>query len=127
MRRRKSTGVIEKPYLVGIPIPYLDRNGRKLKAPATKKWTQMAKKELTECFGAATPVAAPSLFKDRVGKILNEKGQTLVLSACSDRDEFLAKRDRISAFVERMGRALDQQSVFVLTVVSDSFLIEFEA
>lgn len=123
MIRRKSPKVIEKRYLVGIPIPYLDRNGRKLKALATTKWTRMAQAELTECFGGSTPIPAPST-NIVGGKVLYEKGQTLVLSACNDRDEFLAKRDRIRAFVERMGVALHQQSVFVLAVPSDSFLVE---
>jgi hypothetical protein len=51
----------------------------------------------------------------------------LVLSACDNRNEFLAKRARIQTFVERMGRDLDQRFVFVLAYPSDSFLIEVEA
>jgi hypothetical protein len=56
--------------------------------------------------------------------VLFEKGQTLVLSGCDDRDEYLLKRDRIQEFAERMGVALNQYSVFVLAFPSDSFLLE---
>ena len=55
-----------------------------------------------------------------------EEEQILVVSACSNRGEFLVKRDRIQAFAERMGKALDQESVLVLACPSDSFLIEIE-
>jgi len=40
------------------------------------------------------------------------------------REEFLAHRDRIEAFVARMGEDLNQDAVFVLAFDSDSFLIE---
>jgi len=49
-----------------------------------------------------------------------------VVSACDSRAEFLAHRDRIEAFVTRMGEDLDQDAVFVLAFDSDSFLIELE-
>lgn len=60
------------------------------------------------------------------GKILYESGQTLVVSACDSRDEFLAKRERIEGFVTRMGDELNQNAVFVPAFDSDSFLIELE-
>ncbi len=56
--------------------------------------------------------------------LLYEKDQVLVVSACRNRREFLRRRDRIAAFVERMGEDLDQDAVFVLACPSDSFLIE---
>ena len=56
--------------------------------------------------------------------LLYEKEQVLVVSACRNRGEFLRRRERIAAFVERMGENLDQHSVFVLACPSDSFLIE---
>src|SRR5664280_2473634 len=71
----------------------------------------------------ATPLSAPAT--NRVGEnVLFEEGQTLVLSGCDDRDEYLLKRDRIQEFVEHMGVALNQYSVFVLAFPSDSFLLE---
>lgn len=39
---------------------------------------------------------------------------------------FLARRDRIEAFVTRMGEELNQDAVSVLAFDSDSFLIELE-
>jgi len=85
----------------------------------------MTELELADCFGGATPI--PSSGTNIVGgKILYEKGQILVYSGCDSRNVFLKKRARIRAFVERMGRELDQNSVFVLACPSDSFLIEFE-
>jgi len=85
----------------------------------------MAERELTECFGGATPIPSPGTnIID--GKVLYERGQILVLSGCDSRSEFLEKRDRIQAFVERMGRDLHQKLVFVLACPSDSFLTEIE-
>ena len=48
------------------------------------------------------------------------------MSACDSREEFLANRNRIEAFVTRMGEELNQDAVFVLAFDSDSFLIELE-
>ena len=88
-------------------------------------WVKLAEQELTECFGGATPVPSPGTnILD--GRIVYEEGQTLVCSACENRKEFLKKRDRIAAFVERMGSDLNQFAVFVLAFPSDSFLIEIE-
>ena len=109
---------------MAIPIPFLDRNGRKLNPGAVEKWTRRAELELSECFGGATPVPSPGI--NILGReVLYEKGQTLVMSACGDRDEYLAKRDRIQTFAERMAEALNQHSVFVLAFQSDSFMIEY--
>lgn len=120
---KKPSRVIAKRYLVGIPVPFLDRNGRKLDRRQTRRWTRAALDELTSCFGGATPHAAAAT-NIVGGKVLYEEGQVLVLSGCDSRDEFLPYRARIQAFVERMGVALNQHSVFVLAYASDSFLIE---
>ncbi len=118
----------ELKYMVGIPIPYLDRRGNPLTKRKVQAWRQGAEKLLTECFGGVTPLAAPGLNQVRKrggGKLtLYEKGQVLLLSSCADREAFLIQRDRIKKFVKRMGEALDQQDVFVLAFDSDSFLIE---
>lgn len=95
------------------------------------RWTRKVLVELTKCFGGTVPVAGPgaNFVRDaKTGKrqFLFEEGQVLVLAACKSRNAFLAKRDRIRAFVDRMAMALDQQSVFVLAYPSDSFLIEVE-
>jgi hypothetical protein len=123
--RKKLGNLALKKYLVAIPVPCLDRNGRKLIRSRVNKWVQMAEKELTECFGGATPI--PSSGTNIIdGKILYEMGQMLVHSTCDSRRDFLKKRNRIQAFVERMGKDLDQKFVFVLACPSDSFLIEIE-
>jgi hypothetical protein len=123
--RKKVGNLTLKKYLVAIPVPCLDRNGRKLMRGRVEKWVRMAERELTECFGGATPI--PSSGTNIIdGKILYETGQMLVHSTCDSRTEFLKKRNRIRAFVERMGRDLDQEFVFVLACPSDSFLIEIE-
>ena len=85
----------------------------------------MALRELTRCFGGATSILAPG---DNIvdGKILYERGQILVVSACDSRQAFVANRDRIQLFAERMGKALRQYAVFVLAFPSDSCLIELE-
>ena len=125
MGRKNVGNVTVKKYLVAIPVPCLDRNGKKLIRGRIEKWVRMAEKELTECFGGATPI--PSSGTNIIdGKILYEKGQMLVHSTCDSRREFLKDRNRLRAFVERMGRDLDQKFVFVLACPSDSFLIEIE-
>ena len=84
----------------------------------------MAQRELSDCFGGATRVPSPG---DNIvgGMVLYEEGQTLVMSLCDDRDEYLAKRDRIEAFADRMAEELNQQSVFVLASPADCFIIEY--
>ena len=111
------------PYLVGIPIPYLDRSGKRLRPSRVKSWIKKAALELTDCFGGATPVPAPGV-NIVGGQVLYEKGQVLVLSACESREAFLPYREKIAVFAERMGEALDQDAVFLLAFSSDSLLIE---
>ena len=55
---------------------------------------------------------------------LTEKGQVVLRSACSDRDAFLAHRERLVDLVVRTGEELDQADVFILAYASDSLLIE---
>ena len=85
----------------------------------------MAQRELSDCFGGATRVPSPG---DNIvgGMVLYEEGQTLVMSLCDDRDEYLAKRDRIQTFADRMAEALNQQRVLVIAAPSDSFMTEYE-
>lgn len=110
-------------YTVAIPIPALDRNGKKLKPSDIREWTRRALAELTECFGGAT--AVPALGTNILnGRIVYEEGQHLARAACEDRRAFLDKRERIIAFAEKMGEALNQESVFVLASSSDSVLVE---
>jgi hypothetical protein len=115
----------DKRYLVAVPVPFLDKHGREVNGSEVQRWVALAQQELTECFGGATAVPAPGT-NIVGGKILYEVGQTLVVSACDSREEFLANRDRIEAFVTRMGEELNQDAVFVLAFDSDSFLIELE-
>ena len=112
-------------FLVGIPIPSLDRNGNELGSSRTESWTRKIQASLTRCFGGATALQAPGTNVVDAG-VLYEEGQTLVLSACRNRKEFRAKRRLIKAIAARMGEDLDQESVFVLAFDSDSFLIEME-
>lgn len=125
MTQKHNRRLTLKKYVVAIPIPWLDRDGRKLRKARIDYWIRMTERELTECFGGATPI--PSSGTNIVdGKILYEKGQILVHSACDKRSSFLEKRARIQAFVGRMGKDLDQWAVFVLAYPSDSFLLEID-
>ena len=101
---------------MAVPVPFLDRGGRALAEDNVQRWVALAR---------ATAVPAPGT-NIVGGKVLYEAGQVLVVSACDSRDEFLGHRERIEAFVNRMGDALDQDAVFVLAFDSDSFLIELE-
>lgn len=117
------------PFLVGRPIPSLDRDGKELGTSKVDQWRSKALFELTRCFGGAIPIPAPgaNFVRDPetgARQFLYEEGQILVLAACKSREEFLAKRDRIHAFVDRMAVDLDPESVFVLAYPSDSFVIE---
>lgn len=118
--------VVEKPYLVAIPIPSLDNRGAPLGRDEIEKWIKKTLEELTECFGGASPIAAPGTnMLD--GQILYEQDQVIVVSACDSADEFRRHRSRIEAFAEVLGRALRQHSVCVLAVPSDSFLVEIHS
>ena len=121
----------EKKLLVAVPIPCLDRNAHALGTAEMESWKRKALTVLTDCFGGATAIPAPGvnlLTDPETGhtKVLYEEKQTLVLSACESRDEFLEKRARIAEFAGRMGKALNQDSVFVLSFSSESCLIEIE-
>ena len=122
---RSGRRVHEKPYVVAIPVPSLNRAGKQLNRDDIDRWVKLAETELTACFGGATLLRAPGTnIVD--GKVLYEAGQFLVMSGCDSRDEFIAKRKKLTVFVEQMGDALDQAAVFVLAFDSDSFLIELE-
>jgi hypothetical protein len=110
-------------YSVAIPVPSLDRHGKKLKAPQIRTWTRKALAALTDLFGGATaiPAVGTNILN---GRIVYEEGQVLVRSFCKNRQAFLAKRARVVSFAEEMGQALDQESVIVLASSSDSVLVE---
>jgi len=119
---------IDKRYLVGIPVPSLDRKGVPLEDSEIELWTRRTLDKLTACFGGATPVPAPgeNIVQGPDGEMVTlfEQGQTLVLAACDKRETFLKKRDQIAEFAEEMADALRQEAVFVLAFPSDSFLVE---
>ena len=54
----------------------------------------------------------------------HREGPVVLRSACSNRDAFLAHRERLVDLVVRMGEDLDQADVFILAYDSDSLLIE---
>ena len=115
--------VVDKRYLVAIPVPSLDINGTPLERGEIDKWVKSTLDELTECFGGAMRLAAPGTnILD--GRILYETDQVVVVSACDSRDDFLRHRSRIEAFAEQMRQELRQYAVFVLACPSDSFLVE---
>jgi len=125
MARRR---VHELRYLVEIPIPYVDRRGRALDRRKRLRWQRRIEVVLTECFGGFTPAKAPAMNRVQTAggswMTLTEKGQVVLRSACSDRDAFLAHRERLVDLVVRMGEALAQADVFILAYDSDSLLIE---
>ena len=122
----QSGRVIQKRFLVAIPVPSLDRNGTPLDPAEITDWVKKTQQELTECFGGASPIPAPGT-NVLEGQIVYEQDQMLVLSACDSRDEFLREESRIRTFSERMGAALRQESVFVLACPSDCFLVEIQS
>jgi hypothetical protein len=97
--------VVEKKYLVAIPVPSLDLDGRPLSNAEIDEWVRKTLNELTECFGGAMPLVAPrtSILE---GQILYEKDQVVIVSACGSRKEFLQHRRRIEAFAQEMSRGL---------------------
>ena len=120
--------VHELKYLIEIPIPYVDKQGRKLDARSRSDWRRKLEALLTEGFGGFTPGKAPALNRVQTADgrwlTLLEKGQVVLRSACADREAFLEHRDRLVDFVVRMGEDLNQADVFILAYPSDSLLIE---
>ena len=118
----------ELRYLVEIPIPYVDRRGRVLDRRKRLRWQRRVETVLTQCFGGFTPAKAPAMNRVRTASgawmTLTEKGQVVLRSACSNRDTFLAHRERLIDLIVRMGEELDQGDVFILAYDSDSLLIE---
>ena len=123
-----SGRVRELKYLVEIPIPTVDKRGRKLNDRKRLRWRREIETLLTDCFGGFTPGRAPALNRVQAadGKwvTLSEKGQIVLRSACADRDAFFQHRDRLVDLLVRMGEALNQADVFILAYPSDSLLIE---
>lgn len=120
--------VHELKYLIEIPIPYVDKQGRRLDERRRSDWRRKLEALLTDCFGGFTPGKAPALNRvlrtDGTWLTLSEKGQVVLRSACADRRVFLEHRDRLVDFVVRMGEDLNQADVFILAYPSDSLLIE---
>ena len=120
--------VHELRYLIEIPIPYVDKHGRKLDDRKRSNWRRELGALLTDCFGGFTPGKALALNRVQAADgrwvTLSEKGQVVLRSACADRDAFLQHRDRLVDLVVRMGEDLNQADVFILAYPSDSLLIE---
>lgn len=120
--------VYELKYLIEIPIPYVDKVGRKLDERKRSDWRRKLGLVLTECFGGFTPGKAPALNRvqrsDGSWLTLSEKGQVVLRSACADQAAFLEHRERLVEFLVEMGEDLNQADVFIVAYPSDSLLIE---
>ncbi len=120
--------VRELKYLIEIPIPYVDKHGKKLDKRKRSEWRSKLGELLTECFGAFTPGKAPALNRVQAADgrwvTLAERGQVVLRSACPDRDAFLQHCDRLVNFLVQMGEDLNQADVFIMAYPSDSLLIE---
>jgi hypothetical protein len=57
--------VHELKYLIEIPIPYVDKQGRKLEERRRSDWRRKLEALLSECFGGFTPGKAPALNRVR--------------------------------------------------------------
>jgi len=125
MSRRR---IHELKYLIEVPIPDVDRRGRKLDHRRRSHWRRELEVLLTDCFGGFTPGKAPALNRvlaaDGTWVTLSEKGQVVLRSACADRETFLQHRDRLVDLVVHMGEDLNQADVFILAYPSDSLSIE---
>jgi hypothetical protein len=115
----------EKRYLVALPVPSLDRDGRALPADRVRRSTERAQQEMTRLFGGATVLPAPG--SSTVVDGATERGQALVLSVCDGRESFLARRADVHRLAEEIKEGLDQETALVLGFASDSFLVEDEA
>lgn len=110
-------------YLVIIPIADLDRKGKKLVASKRALWIKRAHDEIRECFGGSLEFPAPGT-NVLDGKVLWEKGQTIMLGLCLDQPAFEDKKARLKSFAVKMGSALDQDSVLLFGFPADAAIIE---
>ena len=112
------------PFVVAIPIPRIDRSGRRLPVSRVTRWKEKALVFLGECFGGAIAIRSPGPYRHQDGTVVFDRGQWVVQAGCSGREAYLRHRPMIEGFAERMGNALDQEAVFVLaSSIGESVLL----
>ena len=110
-----------KNYVVGLPVASLDEDGNPLPEALVKEWSGRVAGALTDWFGGATVLQAPGASAVVDG--IAERGQLLVLAACGDRADFLARQAEVVELAENLRSALRQETVLILAFASDSTLI----
>jgi len=102
------------PFTVAIPIPRLDRYGKKVPLKSVEHWKDRALLVLGECFGGSMAIRSPGPYHHQDGTVVFDQDQWIVQSGCSGREAYLEHREKIETFAEEMGDALKQEAVFVL-------------
>ena len=74
-------------------------------------------------FGGATPLPSQGVWRMHDGRVLLDKGQTVVLSMTT-KARFLKFRARVEELVDRVGDLLKQEAMAVIAFRrSDGFLV----
>lgn len=116
---------VELPYVVAIPIPRLNWRGRKLPVSLVRLWKENTLRFFGECFGGAIATRSAGPYRHQDGTVVFDRGQWVVQAGCSSRGRYLRHRRQIEEFAEELGRALDQESMFVLAYPRGDSVILF--
>lgn len=111
---RVSSSRVPLPFVVAIPIPRIDRTGRRVPATRVTQWKERALLVLGDCFGGAIATRSPGPYRHQDGTSVFDRDQWVVQAGCASREVYLRHRARIEAFAEEMGTQLRQEAVFVL-------------
>lgn len=101
------------PFVVAVPIPTRDRNGRPLPRKARSKAIAKVLKRFDELFGGAKEIASPGTYKARSGKTIVEEREPLVISMTTRRF-YLRQKDEVEKLASQVGDELNQEAMAVV-------------
>jgi hypothetical protein len=105
---------VKLPFVVALPIPRIDRRGQTIPVAKVERWKEKALVLFGKCFGGAVAIRSPGPYQHQDGTVVIDRNQWVVQAGCEGRRTYLAQQSRIESFARKMGRALDQEAVFVL-------------
>lgn len=101
------------PFVAAVPIPTLDRNGRRLPKKRRKKAVDKVMKELDALFGGAKVIPSPATYRTKSGRTLVEEKEPLVISMTT-RTLFRKHNRKVEELASHVGDDLDQEAMAVI-------------
>lgn len=101
------------PFVVALPIPTKDRDGRLIQAARRRAATETVLKEFDRLFGGAKVLRSPATYRTLSGITIIEEDEPFVLSMTT-KMTFLKHRRAVGRLATEVGTFVNQEAMAVI-------------